>query len=281
MHELNPTFATISHLQMQLLRAQNFLMAFKKENETLKAILRELQDQLEKVTQHSDSKSGQESETICVSTEGSIETENKKNKTPLDEKDVSSFITKQEEVFFNETQSTTPYESSIDDEKDSDFLSPSLNLNFEDDNDREEEFLNKRVPIKRRNGFKELKGKKSNSCRKKNSSTKSQRSKAKHLWIAYGRKILEYSLSKSSGQFRKKIKECNKLTSKKGYSESFLIRSHDAETEKEFKKEFGKLALEFFEKEVESAFLNSNYRDELISQKDKVENWIRRLIKEY
>jgi len=76
-------------------------------------------------------------------------------------------------------------------------------------------------------------------------------------------------------------KKRNKLTSKKGYSESFLIRSHDAETEKEFKKEFGKLALEFFEKEVESAFLNSNYRDELISQKDKVENWIRRLIKEY
>lgn len=63
MHELSPTFATISHLQMQLLRAQNSLMACKKENETLKAILRELQDQLEKVTQHSDSKSGQESET--------------------------------------------------------------------------------------------------------------------------------------------------------------------------------------------------------------------------
>jgi len=204
MHELNPTFATISHLQMQLLRAQNFLMAFKKENETLKAILRELQDQLEKVTQHSDSKSGQESETICVSTEGSIETENKKNKTPLDEKDVSSFITKQEEVFFNETQSTTPYESSIDDEKDSDFLSPSLNLNFEDDNDREEDFLNKRVPIKRRNGFKELKGEKPDSRGKKNSSTKSQRSKAKHLWTAYGRKILEYSLCNSYGQFRKK-----------------------------------------------------------------------------
>jgi len=278
MHELNTTFATISNLQMQLLCAQNSLMAFKEENETLKAILTGLQDQLEKATQHSDSKSGQDSETTCVLTEGSIEIESKKNKTPLDEKNVSSFPTKQEEVVFHETQSTIPYESSIDDEKDSDFPSPGLNLNFEEDNDCEEEFLNGRVPIKRKNGFKELK---TDSSRKKNGFTKSQRSRAKHLWIAYGRKILEYSLCNSHGQFRKKIKECNKLTSKKGYSESFLMRSHDEEAEKEFKKEFGKLALEFFEKEVESAFLNSNYRNELISQKDKVENWIRILIKEH
>ena len=150
----------------------------------------------------------------------------------------------------------------------------------EDSNEKENEscrFIRQRA--KKRNGFKPSKEKIIIKIEDEFSLAKRRRSKAKHLWISYGRKIVEYAVKYTKGEQRKKIRVCDKkLESKKGYSEVFRIRNEDSRKDIDFKLTFGRLAIEFIDKEIEDAFLNSNYRDELLSQKGRVKNWISKLI---
>lgn len=127
-----------------------------------------------------------------------------------------------------------------------------------------------RIRNRLRNGFKQSKNKQN----KQNSVI--NRSKAKHLWVTYGRKIISYALNNTKGDLYERIVvRADKLATKKGYSEVFMIKANDTIEEKCFKMEFGKIALEFVEKYSEEEFKSSNYMDNMISQKGKVAAWIK------
>ncbi len=190
-----------------------------------------------------------------------------------------------EEVLSQGTSHTVDQSEGTPEESAKSHLSPHLVLKLEnhpkleeiddssDDDDDDEE---RRAPkIKRRNGFKgESQGTVGSDDRK--------RSKAKHLWISYGRKIVEFAVKHSRPNLKKKIQKFeNKLKSKKAYTQTFrIIKNKQTEEEVAFRKEFGRLALQFLQTEVEDAFLNSNYRDDFLNQKEKVSNWIARQIKD-
>lgn len=144
--------------------------------------------------------------------------------------------------------------------------------------DSDSDFEEKVPKIRRRNGFKADKSIK----KEKNSDDKpKQRSKAKHLWIGFGRKIVEFGLKHTKGNERTWIKQHEKsLISKKAYSKVFRIKPSDSKETAGLKRMFGQLAIEFIrsDKEMEDAFPNSNYRNELVEQKEKVANWIEGLI---
>lgn len=143
----------------------------------------------------------------------------------------------------------------------------------------EEECCAKTLPIRKRNGFKQQNSIETNDSDRKSKLSKQRRSRAKHLWVSYGRRIVEYAWKNTEGDHKQKIQSCiGKLKSKKGYSEVFLVKKNDTQEEVEFKKLFGNLALEFIAHETEDSFLSSNYRGDFIEQKDKVAKWIACLI---
>jgi len=272
-NEYNTALVTVSHLQNELVIAQKALKTIQTENESLKTMVMDLQNRLLASKKPSEGPISQKIEETKPS-QNILET--KEDKACSKIRDFSINI-KEEEPILQETQSTEAFERSI--EERSDFSSPSLVIKFEEeleseeDDDGDEEYTTKRLPIRRRNGFKKGKGK----ANEKNNKDKSQqRSRAKHLWITYGRKIIDYALENSQGPLYEKIKNCHKLTSKRGYSEVFMERNTDTPSEKDFKSQFVKLALAFVSTDVENAFLGSNYREELLSQKEKVKSWIER-----
>lgn len=276
--QFHSTLNTLSRMQIELQGTQNALTSAKSENESLKAIIQGLQDQLANVNKASDV-----SNTFRNERKEPVYAEGKLKKIQNDSKVITilSPFVKEEEGTRPENQSTETYDSSVG--RNSAFPSPCLNLKLEFDrleSEEDEENLKKRVPIRRRNGFKPLKDDESDQSDSKSKLLKAQRSRAKHLWITYGRKIIEYGAQNSKGTMRDKIRECNKLISKKGYSEVFLLRSNDTEKDKDFKKKFGRLALDFLGSNIEDSFLSSNYRDELLAQKEKVQNWIKKQIRE-
>ena len=197
-----------------------------------------------------------------------------KSKLTISKQDLDTSPNFKEEISQENAESTDKSENNS--EHESPFMSPDLCLKAQDEIFFEDMEDNKSVvsSIRRRNGFK-----KDNESKNKDKS-KIKRSKAKHLWITYGRKIIDYAVEKCDRVFKERIEKCEKLTSKKGYSEVFMIRKKDDETEKDFKRSFASLAFEFLENETENAFLNSNYRDELLSQKEKVRIWIEKQIRE-
>ncbi len=89
---------------------------------------------------------------------------------------------------------------------------------------------------------------------------------------------MEFAVKHSRHNLKKKIQKFeNKLKSKKAYTQTFrIIKNKQTEEEVAFRKEFGRLALQFLQTEVEDAFLNSNYRDDFLNQKEKVSNLIAR-----
>lgn len=190
-----------------------------------------------------------------------------------------------EEVFSQGTSHTIDQSEGTPEESSKSHLSPHLVLKLEnhpkleeasDSSDDDDDDDERRVPkIKRRNGFKDQSTVGSEDANRK-------RSKAKHLWISYGRKIVEYAVKHSRPNLKKKIQKFeNKLKSKKAYTQTFrIIKNKQTEEEVGFRKEFGRLALQFLQTEVEDAFLNSNYRDDFLNQKEKVSNWIARQIKD-
>lgn len=256
-----PDFGALPWFQTELLNTQNALKNLSQENHYLKTIIKNLQDQIAEKQINT--------KPIKKDKINSKEFQSSPKSTQISSNDLQM-----EEIDAqNESQSNkAPGDQNLG------FLSPSVNIIVDEETlDSEvEEIYFPKVPIRRRNGFKPLKESDSDCSGSKESPNKCQRSKTKHIWVSYGRKIAEYAEDQSHGALREYIKEYHKLTSKRGYIETFLINSTDTEQQKEFKKKFGELALEFLEKGVENSFLSSNYRDELFSQKGKVQSWIKK-----
>lgn len=134
--------------------------------------------------------------------------------------------------------------------------------------------------IQRRNGFKKDKTRNTAvKAKKEANNARRKRSKAKHLWIAFGRKIVNYAFEKAEGEDRKRIEEYrDKLTSKKAYADAFRPKKGESAEDKLFRKNLAAKAVEFVRNESEDAFLSSNYRNELVAQKEKVAKWIETLL---
>jgi hypothetical protein len=106
-------------------------------------------------------------------------------------------------------------------------------------------------------------------------------SKAKHLWINYGRKIIEFAVNHTKDDVQSRIKQLiGKLSSKKDFEEVFEIKPTDSECDKAFKVLFGKLALFFIKFKADAAFEGSKYREQMVTQKTIVASWISKLISE-
>ncbi len=272
--DLETSILAISRLQYELLSSQNIIKSLTSDNNSLRATVKNLQLQLENRSSSHPAKSSSPS-TIDLSPKKSSEARVPPQiEIPIPRpKSEPPIIIKEEPNAETIDNSETSQESA--------FNSPLLSLKIESEllSDDSEEDSN-RPPIKRRNGFRQRNKNEENKNTTNDSKNKIQRSRAKHLWITYGRKIIDYSLANSKGGLKERIKTCSNLISKKGYSEVFLLRTHDTEKDKAFKKDFGRLAIQFIEREVENAFLSSNYRDELLAQKNKVCGWIKKLIQE-
>ncbi len=104
-------------------------------------------------------------------------------------------------------------------------------------------------------------------------------SKAKHLWVNYGRRILEYAINQTTGPMQGKIKQLvGKLNSKKDFEKAFQIQSTDNSDEKLFKTLLGRLAIYFVKHKASPTFESSKYKQEMITQRHTVAAWIERLI---
>ena len=239
-------FNLFSQLQFEVFNTRNQLNKVTEENELLKKHVNELQNLLKEKMSETQTPSKQ-TDSIPIKEEIHLQ----------------EVILKPEIFLMNEKESST--------------ITPISNLSSDHGN-LESGGEEHSLPIRRRNGFKPRKD--DGSVSSQDNSNNNSRPKAKHLWITYGRKIIEYAIAHSHGALKERIKECNKLISKRGFSEAFLLRKNDTEQEKEIKKQFGGLALQFLETEVENSFLISNYRDDLLSQKEKVLVWIKKQIRE-
>ena len=104
-------------------------------------------------------------------------------------------------------------------------------------------------------------------------------SKAKHLWVNYGRRILEHAAGEIGGVMQDRLKHLvGKLNSKKDFERTFQIKENDSEEDKEFKTVLGKTAIDFVRNKAFSTFKNSKYKQEMITQRHSVSAWIERLI---
>ncbi len=157
-----------------------------------------------------------------------------------------------------------------------------------------EEILKSGPKIKRRNGFKP-RSKKINTKIKELEEEDNQisaspsksaldlklknASKAKHLWVNYGRRILEYAINQTKGGMQNRIKQLvGKLNSKKDFERTFQILNVDSNDDKLFKTLLGRLAIYFVKHKASPTFENSKYKQEMITQRHTVAAWIERLI---
>lgn len=106
----------------------------------------------------------------------------------------------------------------------------------------------------------------------------STRSIAKHVWIQYGRRIKDFALNQPDidALIKQKIKE-RRLETKSDYIILFQIKHDDETDEILFKQTYLDKAIDFMDqvKKNDNLFLNSNYRHELLLQREKVEKWIK------
>jgi hypothetical protein len=163
---------------------------------------------------------------------------------------------------------------------------------MEESGSDEEESIKKRdFKIIRRNGFKPQRKFKEEETsdsgeeypRKSNKMIIPKRppSKAKHLWINYGRKIIEFAVNHTKDDVQNQIKQLiGKLSSKKDFEDVFGVKPDDSESDKAFKVLFGKLALYFVKFKADAAFEGSKYKDQMITQKTIIASWISKLINE-
>ena len=119
--------------------------------------------------------------------------------------------------------------------------------------------------------------------KKKRSTRKSKKpknlSKAKHLWVNYGRRILEYAAGKTGGYMQDRLKYlAGKLNSKKDFERTFQTKPSDSKEDREFKVVLGNIAIDFVRNKAATTFENSKYKNEMITQKHTVSAWIERLI---
>ena len=104
-------------------------------------------------------------------------------------------------------------------------------------------------------------------------------SKAKHLWVNYGRRILEHAVGEIAGVMQDRLKHlAGKLNSKKDFERTFQIKENDSEEDREFKTVLGNIAIDFVRNKASTTFENSKYKQEMITQRHTVSAWIERLI---
>ena len=104
-------------------------------------------------------------------------------------------------------------------------------------------------------------------------------SKAKHLWVNYGRRIIEYAADKIEGLMQDKLRLLvGKLNSKKDFEKVFQIKSNDLDEDKKFKTTLGNIAIDFVRNKASTTFENSKYKQEMVTQRHTVSAWIERLI---
>ena len=135
-----------------------------------------------------------------------------------------------------------------------------------------------RPKIMRRNGFKSPSSDNGSSSSGK---SKKQRipSKAKHLWINYGRRIIEYAVANTEGAVKEKIQKLfGRLTSKKEYKQVFGLTAEDSEEERQFKVDLGTIAIEFLKNKSSTTFEGTKHKDEMVAQWNAVATYIEKLI---
>ena len=157
--------------------------------------------------------------------------------------------------------------------------------------EKEPNATQKESSVIRRNGFKPVKtsttekkeeldsdtGSLSDS--KKLANSRKNPSKAKHLWVNYGRRIIEYGINQTKGDMQEKIKQLiGKLNSKKDFENVFQIVGSDSADDKLFKTLLGRLAIYFVKHKAVVSFEGSKYKDEMVTQRHVVAAWIERLI---
>jgi hypothetical protein len=163
----------------------------------------------------------------------------------------------------------------------------------ESGSDEEEHRRKKEAKVIRRNGFKnenkfeDVDGESEEGSdggpRKSNKMIIPKRppSKAKHLWINYGRKIIEFAVNHTKDDVQSRIKQLiGKLSSKKDFEDVFEIKPTDSECDRAFKILFGKLALFFIKFKADAAFEGSKYREQMVTQKTIVASWVSKLVSE-
>ena len=151
----------------------------------------------------------------------------------------------------------------------------------------------KKPRIMRRNGFKRKTRKSSSEDYEEESSFESESlsdvegscrvrrnaSKAKHLWVNYGRRIIDYVVSQTEGEVQMRAKQLiGKLNSKKDFERIFGFLREDSEEERNFKSSIGRLAIDFVKRKSGPSFEGAKYKDDMLAQKHVVAAWIERLI---
>lgn len=151
----------------------------------------------------------------------------------------------------------------------------------------EQEATRNAIQIIRRNGFKAVR-----SDSKKDSSDSEEEglegsqgkgrknpSKAKHLWVNYGRRIIEYAITQTKGDMQERVKQIiGRLNSKKDFENVFQIRDTDTAEDRLFKTLVGRQAIFFVKHKANASFEGSKYKDQMITQRHVVAAWIERLI---
>jgi len=103
--------------------------------------------------------------------------------------------------------------------------------------------------------------------------------KAKHLWINYGRKIVEFAIARTTGEAQVQARKMfGKLTTKKGFEEVFGVKPDDTNDTTADKISFGNLALNFLHNQAENAFKNSKYQQGLLLEKGYIAAKIQKLL---
>lgn len=113
--------------------------------------------------------------------------------------------------------------------------------------------------------------KRQKKCEKRGKRPSNPKFKTNHLWLNYGRKILTYALPFAKGDDYWRIRGLvGKLNSKEKFKMVFSINSEDKEEEKAFKIMLANTALNFIETKAEEAFEGSNYKNDMILEKERV-----------
>jgi len=108
---------------------------------------------------------------------------------------------------------------------------------------------------------------------------KKPESRAHNLWINYGRKIVDFGINNTNGDFQSQIR-CyfGKLVTKKDYLEVFGSKPNDKAEETTFKVLFGRIAIYFIKNYAAKAFRDSKYQAQMIDQRHIVVDLIAKLI---
>jgi hypothetical protein len=157
---------------------------------------------------------------------------------------------------------------------------PTYNVKEEELQENDPEKDDTTIPgIIKKNGFKPSHPKKETDEQKPQEKIEKNASRAKHLWINYGRKIIEYAINHTQGEAQVKIRNLvGKLASKKDYLEIFGIKASDTNDVKDFKVALGRIALFFLKFKADSSFDGSRYKSEMLSQKHIVIELIQGLL---